>query len=97
MDIKEKIVKYQDLIDNYPDMEVIERINCKHYDSVKTMIRNEIERIKNVYEDFLKKDENCFYSWYEYNRTTRDFSKDAIENARRTYKEVDKEIRENLN
>ena len=38
MDIFEKISKYQDLIDNYPDMEVIERFNCKHYDSVKTMI-----------------------------------------------------------
>ncbi len=97
MDIKEKIAKYQDLIDNYPDMEVIERIHCYHYDSVKTMIRNEIARIKNIYEDFLKKDENCFYSWYEYNRTTKCFSRDAIERSRRTYKEVDKEIREYIN
>ena len=39
MDIFEKISKYQDLIDNYPDMEVLERLNCEHYDSVKTMIK----------------------------------------------------------
>ena len=41
MNIDEKIIKYQDLIYNYPDMEVIEKINCKHYDSVKVMIQNE--------------------------------------------------------
>lgn len=40
--INRKIAKYEDLIKNYPDMEVIERINCKHYDSVKTLIKNEI-------------------------------------------------------
>lgn len=47
MNIKEKIEKYTDLINNYPDMEVIERINCKHYDSVKVMIKEEIRRLKN--------------------------------------------------
>ena len=30
MSIIEKINKYNDLIKNYPDMEVIERINCEH-------------------------------------------------------------------
>ena len=34
MSIEEKISSYQELIADYPDMEVIERINCKHYDSV---------------------------------------------------------------
>lgn len=38
MDIEEKIKAYQELISDYPDMEVIERINCKHYNSVKDMI-----------------------------------------------------------
>lgn len=30
MSINEKREKYNDLINNYPDMEVIERINCKY-------------------------------------------------------------------
>ena len=46
MSIEDKIAKYNDLIKNYPDMEVIERINCSHYDSVKTMIMKEIQKIK---------------------------------------------------
>lgn len=46
LNITEKIKKYNELIENYPDMEVIERINCEHYDSVKTLIKNEIERLK---------------------------------------------------
>ena len=29
MSIDEKINKYKDLIEHYPDMEVIERINCR--------------------------------------------------------------------
>lgn len=30
INIEEKIKLYQELIEKYPDMEVIERINCKH-------------------------------------------------------------------
>ena len=45
MSIDEKISKYEELIKNYPDMEVIERINCKHHDSVKELIKGEIERL----------------------------------------------------
>ena len=53
MTIEEKIKKYTDLINNYPDMEVIERINCKHYDSVKTMIKEEIQRLNTEYKQHL--------------------------------------------
>ena len=45
MNVDEKISAYQELINDYPNMEVIERINCKHYDSVKVMIKEEIKRI----------------------------------------------------
>lgn len=99
MDIKEKITKYQDLIDNYKDMEVIKRINCKHYDSVKTMIKNEIDRLKNVYEKFLNEDKNCAYTWREYNKSTRQYSQDykIINNLKRTFKEVYKSIKDYIN
>ncbi len=91
MNINEKIEKYQDLIDNYPDMEVIERINCKHYDSVKTLIQEEINRLKNLFENFIKEDERCAYTWYEYNKTTKkeDSSPYHIsKNIKGTYKDV---------
>ena len=57
MNLDEKIVKYNDLIKNYPDMEVIERINCKHYDSVKTMIKKEIQRLKILNKKLIQDDE----------------------------------------
>ena len=67
MDIFEKVAKYQDLIDNYPDMEVVERMNCKHYDSVKKLIKNEIIRITELYRDFIAKD-NCIYGWSDWKK-----------------------------
>ena len=99
MDILEKISKYQDLIDNYPDMEVIERINCKHYDSIKVMLKNEIERNKKTYEDFLRKDENSVYTWDEYNRTTKEYSRsyEIINNLKRTYEETYKSVKDYIN
>ena len=46
--IEEKITLYNELINDYPDMEVIKRVNCKHYDSVKDMIKSEIARLQNL-------------------------------------------------
>lgn len=100
MDIFEKISKYQDLIDNYPDMEVIERINCKHYDSIKTLIQEEINRLKNLFEDFIKKNEKCAYTWYEYNKTTKkeDSSPYHIfKNLKGTYKDVYDDVENYVN
>ena len=98
MNIDEKIIKYQDLIDNYPDMEVIERINSKHYDSVKVMIQNEINRLKNTYEDFLKEDENSVYIWNEYVRTEMFYSRDeVVNNLKKTLNDVLKEIENYVN
>lgn len=56
MSIDEKIQAYNELISDYPDMEVIERINCAHYNSVKDMIQKEITRL-NTLVDKLKQDE----------------------------------------
>ena len=100
INIDEKIAKYQDLIDNYPDMEVIERINCKHYDSVKELIKKEIERNKRTYEDFLREDKNAVYTWYEYNTGTRakytnyEIINNLKNNYIETYKSIEKDINE---
>ena len=94
MDIFEKISKYQDLIDNYPDMEVIERFNCKHYDSVKTMIKNEIDRIIKLYQDFID-EKDCIYGWSDWNKNG--YSSYEIDNAKRTYREIENEITNLIN
>lgn len=93
MSIEEKMIKYNDLLKNYPDMEVLERINCEHYDSVKTMIKKEIQRLKILNKKLMQDDENSIYTWTEYNKSTQkyEYSRD-IENTFRTYKEVFEDI-----
>ncbi len=63
MNIDEKIKAYEELIEDYPDMEVIERINCKHYDSVKDMIRGEIKRVKELKEKLEKEEKDVIYTY----------------------------------
>ena len=95
MSLEEKIVKYNDLIKNYPDMEVIERINCKHYDSVKTMIKKEIQRIKILNKKLMQDDENSIYTWNEYNKSTQKYEHSGdIEHTFITYKEAFKDIQD---
>ena len=95
MSIDNKIEKYNDLIKNHPDMEVIKRINCEHYDSVKTMIKKEIQRLKILNKKLKQADENCIYTWTEYNKSTQKIEHcDNIEHTCRTYKEVYKNVLE---
>ena len=63
MSVDEKISAYQELITDYPDMEVIERIKCKHYDSVKDIIRGEIQRVRNLRQEMQQPDENMIYTY----------------------------------
>lgn len=94
MSIDEKISKYKSLIQNYPDMEVIERINCKHYDSVKTLIKNEINRLEKLYKNLIKENDNAVYTWTEFNKSTLEveYGRD-IDNIARTYNEVQRSIK----
>lgn len=89
MSIDEKIAKYKELINDYPDMEVIERINCSHYDSVKEMIEDEIDRLESLYSKLKNYDENSIYTCTEYNKSTQknDYYND-FRNTRKTFKEV---------
>lgn len=98
MSIEEKINAYKELIDKYPDMEVIERLNCKHYDSVKDMIKGEIERIQKLIEK-LQKDENDTVYTYNYwceSEYTIIEGKREFEEIYKTYKEVRDLIEEDI-
>lgn len=93
MTIEEKIKKYTDLINNYPDMEVIERINCKHYDSVKTMIKEEIQRLNTEYKELTENDSDSICVWTEYNKSTLRYEHNSdIKNTFRTFKEAFEDI-----
>ncbi len=101
MSIEEKIHWYEMLIYQYPDMEVIERINCKHYDSVKDMIKGEIARLENLTKILKEDEQDVVYSynyWCNngYGRITEE--KNEYRDIYKTFKEVEdlinKEIKE---
>ena len=98
INIEEKKKLYNELIEKYPDMEVKERINCRHYDSVKTMIKNEIDRLSNLYEDLIAEEENTIYTYTEYNKSTCKYEyRGNLENARSTFKEIYKSVTDYIN
>lgn len=100
MSIDEKLLAYKELLENYPDMEVIKRINCEHYDSVKEMIKNEVLRL-NILTEKLKKDEqDVVYTYIPFYESTQEYWKygEKLDNIYKTYSEtymaVNKEILE---
>lgn len=90
LSIDEKISLYEELIRDYPDMEVIERINCKHYDSVKDMIKQEITRLTNLVEELKKENSDVVYTYDAFYISTQNYSKgyEKVENLGKTYNEV---------
>lgn len=96
MGIDEKISAYQELISNYEDMEVIERMNCKHYDSVKDMIQEEIQRIKDLKKEIQTESENMIYTYEICYRTSYSHGFEESNNFYKSYEEVCNAMLENL-
>lgn len=99
MSIEEKINAYKELIDKYPDMESIKRRWSKEYNSVKEMIKEEIERIQNLLQ-ILKNDEQDVLYYYNYwcnsNYNTIIEGKDEFRDIYKTYKEVQEIVNEEI-
>lgn len=94
MNINEKIKLYQELIKDYPDMEVIQRINCEHYDSVKDMIQGEINRLQNLKQEMITPSENMIYTSEIFYKTSHEF--EESDNFYKTYDEVCKALNEKM-
>ena len=99
MSIDEKIGAYKELINDYPDMPVIERINCKHYDSVKDMIQGEIERLESEIKVLLKDEEDVVYSYtFFYDTRYRSFKegKNEYRDVYKTFNEIQELIDQDI-
>lgn len=83
MSIDEKISAYQELITDFPDME---RINCKHYDSVKDMVQEEIQRLQDLRQEMQTESENIIYTYETFYTSSQRFEKS--DNLYKTYDEV---------
>lgn len=95
MNIDKKISAYEELIEDYPDMEVIKRSNCRHYDSVKVMIKEEIKRIKELKEKLEKEEQDVIYTYNYWCNCVDNIittGKDEYRDIYKTFKEVQKEI-----
>ena len=86
MSIEEKISAYEELIKKYPDMEVKERLHCKHYSSVKEMIKEEIIRIKKLLEKLPKEEQDTIYTYAQFNTPHESYGKCACEDFENIYK-----------
>jgi hypothetical protein len=95
LNVEEKIAAYKELIENHPDMEVIERINCDYYSSVKTMIQGEINRLTSLITAFNKSEEDIIYSYVPFYKSTEEYaSETAFYNTHKTLKKVTDNIEE---
>lgn len=93
MSIDEKINAYDEIIKNYPDMEVIERENCKHYDSVNTMIKEEINRLIKLQKLFFKNDDNAIYTYHTFSKDLNRYLKsDNFKYSQTSFKEIERNI-----
>lgn len=93
MSIEEKINTYNKVIETYTDMEVIERVNCKHYDSVKTMIKQEISRLEGLTNKLLEDEENSIYTYNEFDENTlQHLETNNFDDVKSTFKEIEENI-----
>ena len=98
LSIEDKILAYEELIEKYPDMEVIKRINCNPYSSVKTLIKDEIKRLQYLLLKFNKQEDDVIYSYVPFYKSTEEYAThEAFYNSCKTLKEIHDNIEENIN
>lgn len=98
MSVDEKISAYNELISDYADIEVIERINCKYYSSVKDMIKGEINRLEALKEKLEKQESNVIYTYNSFwdNGTYIVKGKNEYKDVYTNFKEVKDLINEDI-
>ena len=78
---------YQELIENYEDMPMIEHLHCGPYDSIKDdVIKPEIKRLEYTENKLLTKDDDYFYNCRICYISSGNYESDC--HIRRTYEEV---------
>lgn len=90
MSIEEKISAYKELIADYPDMKMIKKYRPQNYDTVKAMIKGEIERIENLV-NILKTDEQDVI--YTYNYYCKSIYDNGIIEGKDEYRDVYKTLK----
>ena len=96
MSIEDKIKAYNEVIETYEDMPMVQFFHCGPYESTKEQIRREIKRLEDLQSKLLLKEDGYFYTattyWQDYGRIEGDnryFIKDTFE---KTYNRVMEDV-----
>ena len=66
MSVEEKICAYQQLIAEYEDMKIIKNYRTEDHNTVKEMIRSEIERVEKLIKILKEDEEDVIYTYNYY-------------------------------
>lgn len=92
MSVEEKICEYKELIKNYPDMKMIKKYRLQNYDTVKSMIKGEIERIKNLVNILKTDEEEVIYTYNYYCKSVYNYN--GIIEGKNEYRDIYKTLKE---
>lgn len=92
MSVDEKIQAYQELIDNYEDMPMIEHLHCGPYESVKEEIRFEIKRLQGLCQKVEQTENDYFYTYRPAYNSLEIYEDYSINNNKKTYQDIMQKI-----
>lgn len=88
MSIYDKIVAYAELLKKYDDMEIAETYTCRHYDSVKDLIKQEIQRLRTLDVEIQQSGNDTIYTYTPYYASSLKYEYTEFDNTYRTYTDV---------
>lgn len=93
VDIAEKISLYEELIADYTDIQTTDFNLSQRYKGVKEIIKEEINRLKQLQERLYKNEENAIYTYCIYNKKVSNFKYfSEFTNTVGSFEELKKEI-----
>ena len=100
MSVEEKICAYKKLITDYEDMKIIKNYRTENHNTVKEMIKSEIERVEKLVEILKRDEEDIIYTYNYYCKNSYSIGivegQNEYNNIYRKFKEVKNAIEEEI-
>lgn len=100
MSVEEKICAYKKLITDYEDMKIIKNYRTENHNTVKEMIKSEIERVEKLVEILKRDEEDIIYTYNYYCKNLYTIGivegQNEYNNIYRKFKEVKNAIEEEI-
>ena len=100
MSVEEKICAYKKLITDYEDMKIIKNYRTENHNTVKEMIKSEIERVEKLVEILKRDEEDVIYTYNYYCKNSYSIGivegQNEYNNIYRKFKEVQNAIEEEI-